>query len=227
MGEHIVPPGPAGNPRPATLGQQDPTTGKHGHGLVCNAVFRARGGGGQEARQGLVGPIHFIQGIFPEKADILLQNQIACSVLSCSLEPCPQLRQHPGGTSRSLGTNFTHARTTLPHRAADRHLEGTRSRRATSFSLTQFVSRRCILVSSAVRLQAQAAPGSPREPAKQTLNVTTITRRLPQPQHRRHQSCSTSPAPAQPGQGGLGTAAVSQLWYMLWFLVSLRSLGLC
>lgn len=105
MGEHTVPPGPAGNPGPATLGQQDPTTRKHGHGLVCEAAFRARGGSGQEARQGLVGPIHFIQGIFPEKADILLQNQIACSVLGCSLEPCPQLRQHPEGTSRSLGTS--------------------------------------------------------------------------------------------------------------------------
>lgn len=145
------------------------------------------------------GPVRCVQGSLPEKVEILLQNQIAASVLGCSSETYPrQGTTRPcspgGGDEQELGHLFTRARTPLPHHAADGHLEGTRSHRATSFSLTHFVSRCCIQASGAVRLQARAAPGFPGEPAKQTPNVTAVTRRLPQPQHRRHQSCSTSSA---------------------------------
>lgn len=198
MGEHIVPPGPAGNPGTTTLGQQDPTTREQGHSLMCKAAFRARGGSGQEPGRARRVPSAAFREVFLKKLKFCCKNKL---LLQCwaALWSCAPAEAAPGRDGREFGHLFTHARTILPHRAADRHLEGARSRRAASFSLTQFVSRRCIPASSAVRLQARAVPGSPREPAKQTLNVTTITRHLPQPQHCRHQGCSTSPAPAQPG----------------------------
>lgn len=201
MGEHTVPSGPVGNPRTATRGQQNPTTCKHSHGLVCGAAFRARGSSSQELGRARHVPATAFREVFLKKLKFCCRTKWLFQFWAALWSRAP-LEAAPGRDKQELGHLFTCARTTLPHHAAGRHLEGSRSRRAACFALTQFVSCRCIQASSAVRLQAQAAPCSPREPAEQTLNVTAITRRLPQPQHCRHQSCSTSPAAAQPGEGG-------------------------
>lgn len=167
---------------------------------------QSEGGSSQEPGRARWVPSAAFREVFLQKLKLhrkntsLLQSGLLFGAVS-------QLRQHPAGRSRTLGTSAPVPGPPCP----TRHLEGTRGRRCSSSSLTQFVPGRGIQASSACRLRA---PGSPGEPAQQTLNVTTITRRLPQPQ-RRHPSCSTSPAPAQPGKEGRDSAWIPALAHAL------------
>lgn len=87
-GELIVPPGPAGAPGTATLGQQDPTTHEHGHGLVCEAVSGARGCSGEELGRAQQLPSPAFREVFLKKLKFCCKIKLLFSA-GLLLEPCP------------------------------------------------------------------------------------------------------------------------------------------
>lgn len=104
MGEHTVPPGPAGTPGIAVLGQQDLTTHRHGHGLVCEAAFGARGCSSAELGRAQQVPSPAFRDVFLKKLKFYCKIKLLFSA-GLLFGALSQLRQCPGGTSRSVGTS--------------------------------------------------------------------------------------------------------------------------
>lgn len=110
------------------------TAGSH-HGLTCGAVFRAKSRSGpiqQPGRAQWVTPTAFGEVCLKNlkfccKNKLLLQRWAALrSCVPAEIAPGPAAL---GRDEQELGHLCTHSRTTLPLRAADGHLEGSRSHR--------------------------------------------------------------------------------------------------